>query len=270
MTRVLEPRRLLDLEGAVNVRDLGGYATADGRSVRWKTILRADNVGGLPPESQAALIDYGVRAVIDLRRDSQIENLGNVFAESPWVTFYHQQMVSDDTPEEMAASSEIAESWIQRMGNLEGSPLRAANYCMRLDTRQEVIRGTLSTLAAPGTLPALFHCQAGKDRAGIMAALVLGIAGVPYETIAEDYELSGHYRWRASLTEREINEPYEEAPPEAFDADAYEMFRQGSPAETMVEVLEYLDDRYGGIEGYVRDAGVTEDEITALRAAIVE
>ncbi len=270
MTKIREPRRHLDLDGAINVRDLGGYATADGKSTRWKTLLRADNVGGLPAESQAALADYGVRTVIDLRRDSQIENLGNVFAESPQVTFYHQQMVSDDTPEEMAASSDVAESWIRRMGDLEGSPLRAANYCMRLDTRQEAIRETLSTLAAPGTLPALFHCQAGKDRAGIMAALLLGIAGVSYETIAEDYELSGYYRWRASLPEREITEPYEGAPPEAFDAEGYETYRQGSPAESMATVLEYLDERYGGIEGYVRDAGLTEDEITALRTAVVE
>ncbi len=270
MTKIPEPRRRLDLDGAINVRDLGGYATTDGKPTRWKTLLRADNVGGLPAESQAALADYGVRTVIDLRRDSQIENLGNVFDSYPRVTFYHQQMVSDATREEMAASSELAKDWLRRMEELEGPAAKAANYCMRLDTRQDAIRETLSTLAAPGTLPALFHCQAGKDRAGIMAALLLGIAGVPDETITEDYELSSYYRWRASLAEREISEPYEGAPPEAFDAEGYETYRQGSPAESMATVLEYLDERYGGIEGYVRDAGLTEDEITALRTAVVE
>ena len=269
MSSRVEPRRHLDLDGAVNIRDLGGYTTSDGKTVRWKTLLRADNVGSLPPESQAALVEYGVRSVIDLRRDSQLEVSPNVFARSLHVTFYHQPLVPDEASEELAASS-VAKVWLERMEGLEGPALTAANYCMRLDTRHRHIGETLSTLAAPGTLPALFHCQAGKDRAGIMAALLLGIAGVPKETIVEDYELSAYYRWRASLGERGISEPYEGASPEAFDADGYETFRQGSPAETMVSVLQYLEDRYGGIEGYIHVAGVTESEGAALRAAILE
>ena len=270
MTSIPEPSRHIDLDGAVNVRDLGGYPTSDGRSVRWKTILRADNVGELPPESQDALTAYGVRTVIDLRRKSQLEERGNVFSESPHVTFYHQQMVSDETPEEMATSSEVARDWLRRMEELEGPALRAVAYCMRLDTRQEAIRKTLSTLAAPDTLPALFHCQAGKDRAGIMAVLVLGIAGVRDETIVEDYELSAYYRWRGALEERGVSEPYEGASPEDLDADGYETYRQASPAESMAAVLEYLKERYGGIEGYVREIGVTDGEIAALRTALVE
>ena len=270
MIDIPEPRRHLDLDGAVNVRDLGGYATADGRTIRWKTILRADNVGGLQPESQDALTAYGVRTVIDLRRDSQLEKLGNVFSTSPHVAFYHQQMVTDATPEEMAASSSAARDWLRRMEELEGHALRSAVYCMRLDTRQEAIRETLSTLAAAGTLPALFHCQAGKDRAGIMAALVLGLAGVRDETIAEDYELSAYYRWRATLKERGISQPYEGAPPEAFDADGYETYRQTSPAESMATTLGYLNERYGGIEAYVRGIGVADGEIAALRRALLE
>ena len=96
MNSRVEPRRHLDLEGAVNIRDLGGYRTSDGKTVRWKTLLRADNVGSLPPESQAALVEYGVRSVIDLRRASQLEVSPNVFARSPHVTFYHQPLVADE------------------------------------------------------------------------------------------------------------------------------------------------------------------------------
>lgn len=265
-----DPRRHVSIDGAKNIRDLGGYLTADGGSVRWGTIFRADNVGSLKARSQAALTKYGVRTVIDLRRDSQIESLGNVFAARPDVTFYHHPMVTDATPEEMMDTSRVARKWIQCMEDLEGPQLRAANYCMRLDTRHEAIRETLSTLASPGTLPALFHCQAGKDRAGIMAALVLGIARVANKTIVEDYELSGYYRWRGSLLESGVIEPDKDIWREACGDPEYEVFRLDSPAETMVEVLQYLEDKYGGIEGYVREIGVETEELQALREAVVE
>ena len=270
MSSHVEPRRHLEMDGAINVRDLGGYPTSDGRTVRWKTLLRADNVGGLPAESQAALVEYGVRTVIDLQRESELEGSPHVFAASPLVTYYHQPMVGDETPEGMAASSEMASAWLQRMDELEGPARKTATYCMRLDTRRPQIGKTLSILATPGTLPALFHCAAGKDRAGIMAALVLGIAGVPNDTIAEDYALSSYYRWRASLAERDVHEPYEGAPPESFDAEAYGPYRDDTTPEVMLGVIRYLEQRYGGIEGYVLDAGVTQEEIAALRGAVVE
>jgi protein-tyrosine phosphatase len=265
-----DPRRHVSIDGAKNIRDLGGYLTSEGGSVRWGIIFRADNVGSLKPRSQTALTQYGIRTVIDLRRDSQIEALGNVFAARPDVTFYHHPMVTDATDEEMMEASMVARKWIQRMEDLEGPQLRAANYCMRLDTRQEAIRETLSTLASLGTLPALFHCQAGKDRAGIMAALVLGIARVTNKTIVEDYELSGYYRWRGSLLESGAIDPDKNNWREADEDPEYEAFRLDSPAETMVEVLQYLEDKYGGIEGYVKEIGVRKEEIRALREAVVE
>ena len=270
MTSIPHSNRHIDLDGAVNIRDLGGYPTSDGRSVCWKTILRADNVGQLPPESQDILTTYGVRTVIDLRHNRQIEERGNVFSESPHVNFYHQPMLSDETPEEIAASSEVARDWFRQMEELDGHALRAATYCMWLDTRQEALRKTLSTLAAPGTLPALFHCHAGKDRTGIMAILVLGIAGVRDETIVEDYELSAYYRWRASLEERSVGKFHEDASPEDLDATGYEARRKASPAESMCAVLEYLKEHYGGIEDYVRESGVTDGESAVLRTALVE
>ena len=271
MDRYAEPRRHLELEGAVNVRDLGGYATSDGGSIRWKTLLRADNVGSLPPSSQAALIEYGVRTVIDLRRDSQLQASPNVFAGSPEVAFYHRPMIGDETPEELAASSDLARSWLERIESMENNTERkTAAYCIRLDTRQPQIGQTLSTLAAPRTLPALFHCVGGQDRTGIIAALLLGIAGVPVETIVEDYALTAYYRWRGSLAERGVREPHDGASPESFDAEGYRPFKEAALPQVMLGTLQHLEDRYGGVERYVLDTGVTLGEVETLRRSIVE
>ena len=82
--------------------------------------------------------------------------------------------------------------------------------------------------------------------------------------------MSSYYRWRASLAERDVQEPYEGAPPESFDAEGYAPYRDDTSPEVMVGVIRYLEQRYGGIEGYVLDSGVTQKEIASLRGAIVE
>ncbi len=269
MRDVEEPRRHIAVQGASNIRDIGGYATSDGSTTRWKTVLRADDIAGLPPESQRTLVDYGVRSVIDLRRAEQLELKPNVFAKSPDVSYYHHDFSGSDTKEELAARSAEAKRLVELADSAEGGANKAATYCLRLETRGASIREALSTLATPGVLPALYHCVAGKDRTGILTALLLEIAGVPRETVVEDYALSAYYRWRGSLAERGVAEPYENAPPESFDAEGYQLYVEGSPAEAIALTLEYLDERYGGAEEYVLSIGVTPDEIEYLRRELV-
>ena len=264
------PQRHLDLDGANNIRDIGGYTTSDGKTTRWKTMLRADNVAGLPPQSQAALIDYGVRTVIDLRRDDQVEKMSNVFADSMRVGYFHHNFAGDLSGDDLAASSDVARVWIERMESLEGPARKTARYCLRLDTRGHVIRKILSTLSTPGILPALYHCRGGKDRTGLVSALVLGLAGVPDVTIAEDYALSAYCLWRGSLADRGVREPYDGAPPESFDAKEYRLHQQNTPPEVMDGVFQYLRERYGGVEGYALEIGLTKGQIAAIRGAIVE
>ena len=96
MSLSLTPQRILDLDGAYEIRDTGGYATRDGRQTRWKTLRRSANLDQLTPESQQALIDYGVRTVIDLRKPSELELRPDVFAGSTKVNFRHHDMVGED------------------------------------------------------------------------------------------------------------------------------------------------------------------------------
>jgi protein-tyrosine phosphatase len=169
-----EPTRHLPFEGTFNVRDVGGYATADGRRTRWRTLLRADSLHRLSEAAQLQLVDMGLRTAIDLRRASEVADCPNVFCRSRSVR-YRALPVFDDVAERGAPRS------------LE------ATYRHALDTRQPQLRAIVGALASPRALPALVHCTAGKDRTGLVIALLLELAGVSRETVVEDYALSGRY-----------------------------------------------------------------------------
>jgi protein-tyrosine phosphatase len=254
MDREVRPTRHLEIEGAYNVRDVGGYRTLDGRCTRWKTFLRADSLHRLPPASQRTIIDYGIRTVIDLRNDNTIRQAPSVFASSSDVVYHHQNMLVN------VRLAEESESPVPE----ERSMRIRASYTRVLGLRQPQIRETLATLAAPGALPALVHCAAGSDRTGLITALVLGIAGVPAETIAEDYALSARFLLARYLAERLPGEP---AP---SDLTAETDILQSSPPEAMLGTLQCLEERYGGVEGYVRTIGLRRNQTASLRNAMVE
>ena len=105
MTASLDKKRHLELEGTRNIRDLGGYQTVDGRTPRWKTMLRADTLEKLTPDGQRALVDYGVRTVIDLRQTVPMLRSPNPFSGSDDVRYTHQNMIGDIPLGEMAHAS---------------------------------------------------------------------------------------------------------------------------------------------------------------------
>src|SRR5436309_6252589 len=165
--------RHLNLEGTYNLRDTGGYRTLDGRAIRWRTFLRSDSLHRLPPVAQTILMGYGVRTVLDLRRSDELHMAPNVFVGSSDVAYHNVSLLTDTPPVRQQAPRPLVDT-----------------YRLILDQRQEQLRQALATLAAPGGLPAVVHCTAGKDRTGLIVALVLGLAGVPTTTIVEDYALS--------------------------------------------------------------------------------
>ena len=254
MAKYLEPRRHLELEGAYNIRDVGGYATSDGRLTRWKTFLRADNLNNLTPGSQAALIEYGVRTVIDLRSTAGIQKEPNVFANSSAVAYYNHNMNGDEPLPDMPDFPEFTVPPDSSM----------KSYAKILKYRRPQIIETLATLASPGVLPALVHCWAGMGRTGVITALVLGLVGVPPEVIAEDFALSACFfvnRDSAGLP----------PPPGVTPRETVEEYRQHHcPPEGMFELLQHFEERYGGVEAYALDGGLTQERVDMLRSALIE
>ncbi|MDA1348080.1 MAG: tyrosine-protein phosphatase, partial [Chloroflexi bacterium] len=246
----MQPRRHIALEGASQVRALGGYPTLDGRQTRWRTFLRSDGINRLTPRSQERLVQYGVRTVIDLRRTWEVQKAPNVFADSSLVTYHHQNLLGEDPASQSSVDAEAA----GRLGTL---------YGLWLDQVQDQVGKTLATLASPSGSPAVFHCSAGKDRTGIISALLLSLAGVPEQTIAEDYALSA-----SQLFDVYVNEF---APPDlraTYTVEDYES--DHCPPEAMLETLAHLEDRYGGVEAYVRGCGLSATQVESLREALVE
>ncbi len=240
-------QRRLALEGCANMRDIGGYATQDGRRTRWKVVVRSDNLDKLPPASQQAVIDYGVTTVIDLREPEEVQRQPDVFAASEAVRYLNLPLKG--TPEIISGAIDFE--------------TREALYLYYLESCQNQICSVLETISSVEDGCALVHCVAGKDRTGLVVALLLGLANVSHEIIAYDYGITGYYladkirTWREKLTEA------------GHDLTRFER-EVSCPPDSMRIVMSELEKRYGGAASYLRSISLS-DQITAqLRARMVE
>jgi protein-tyrosine phosphatase len=239
--------RLIALEGAVNFRDLGGYATLDGRRTRWRVLFRADGLSELSQTDFSVMRDLGIRTVVDLRSGHEVEQ-SRFDVEAHPVDFHHFPFI-DELPD--------VEQWDRRPG------LLGTQYKEMLDDAAPQIIGALEVLTAPDSRPAVFHCTAGKDRTGLLSALVLSLLGVPEETVVADYALSGEAmeRLRAKLTVK-----YPDAKDTITGID--EVF-SANPAN-MVELFAYLRERYGSVTEYAGTVGVPDAVVARLRGELLE
>ena len=168
MTGNLRASRHLDLEGAYNIRDIGGYETIDGRRTRPRTLFRSDSLHNLTPDSQSALVSEGLRTVVDLRVTKSVAEHPNVFAQSSEVDYRWVNVMGDEP------LVEVSDIRVSALG-----PDRPPDiYAAILDRRREWMGKVVKLLAAPGALPALYHCNSGRDRAGLVTMLLLSIANV--------------------------------------------------------------------------------------------
>ncbi|MCC6626949.1 MAG: tyrosine-protein phosphatase [Chloroflexi bacterium] len=240
------PSRHLPLDRSYNIRDLGGYLISDGLRTRWRTLLRGDALHRLTPAAQAALLAEGVRTIVDLRWTFELAMAPNVFATAATVRYHHLSLL-----DEVMQPADLPEP---------GFP----TYRLLLDARQAAIRATLATLAAPGALPAIFHCTAGKDRTGVISALLLALSGVPDDTIVADYALSNDYL---------MNGYYDDVRQRVLErGENWDYVRPllYCHPEAMRQTLAHLADRYGGAEPYLRGIGLSTTELAALRDALIE
>jgi protein-tyrosine phosphatase len=240
------PERRLRLDGAHNLRDIGGYATHDGNCTRWRALYRADSLHRLTPADQRQLLDLGVRTVIDLRRIEELNAALNVFVASADVAYFHVSLV----PEPPVSGA-------RPVGSLEELNRRI------LEERQPELAAIFETLATPGRLPAVVHCTAGKDRTGLVIALLLSLVGVPDATIAEDYALTAFHI--APL----LAELRAEAARAGHDLERFERMLR-CRKETIFDSLAYVRGRHGDVRGYLRAIGLSPRVLGALRSSLVE
>jgi protein-tyrosine phosphatase len=226
----------------LNARDLGGYPTVDGAVTRRRSLLRADDLAQLSPEGLRALADYGVRTVLDLRWAQEIAAAPSPVPHLPGVRYVSVSLLAENPA-----------AW----GALGGGCAKELWKCAVLERLRPQLNEALAVIAAAGPEPLLFHCVSGKDRTGVIAALLLTLAGVAPAAIAADYTAST----------ANLRDPYLRRYPDSDPAAIIEIVR--CPQEAVYNMLDYLD-RAGGIRAYLRGIGLSEAEIARLRARLRE
>jgi protein-tyrosine phosphatase len=239
--------RLLALAGTWNTRHVGGYPAADGRVVRDHVLIRADALHRLDDDGRSLLAGLGVRTVLDLRRLSEVEANPDLL-DGVGADVHHLPLFDEGRGVGGIADFELTLEFVYRSLIEHSGPAFAQAVRM---------------LAAPGALPGIVHCTAGKDRTGILTAMVLEVIGVPDELIALDYAatsgfLSDEYRddLVATITaqglEREV---------------ALELL--SSDPELILATLGHARRLGGSVAGYLTTHGVTEAELESLREALL-
>jgi protein-tyrosine phosphatase len=250
MDQALALERVVTLDAVHNFRDLGGYETADGRVTRWRTLYRADGLQRLSAADIETLRPLHLRTVLDLRTHRELEERGSFPVESLPVQFHHLPVIDVTWETDTTTTDAVVFLFEQYQALLAyGEPLFARAFHL---------------LAVPGALPAVFHCAAGKDRTGIMAALILGAVGVRHEVIAEDYGLSREAMVRtrawAEATSPEMAALWDSVPSTHLAAEP----------EAMLALLDQLAARHGSVRDYVVSIGASNAVLSRLTAALLE
>ena len=241
----------LKIEGTYNVRDLGGCSISEGVKIPQGRLIRAGNLDQLPPSSQRQLIDYGVKTVIDLRDEWEVQQFPNVFAQSTTVKYLNLPLIGNQLSN--------SKTWKEEEHDYD---LLDELYCKYLDRCQTQI-GAIIAAIAESTPATVIQCYAGKDRTGIIIALLLGFIGVPDHLIARDYSQSKQEilhlieQWRKYAVEHEQDM-------QRFECDI------ASEPITMLRMLDYIKLQYGNVTDYLHLCGITASQLAQLRSLLVQ
>ncbi|WP_318528329.1 tyrosine-protein phosphatase [Nonomuraea gerenzanensis] len=256
--------RWIDLEGAVNARDLGGLPTRDGGRTRHGQIFRADNLQGLTPADVELLVgELRLRHVVDLRSTAEVSLEGpGPLTRVPEVRHHHLTLFAEggrhtDVEADTIDGDRVL-PWAERVVDEE---LRVTGfYFGYLRDRPDSVVAALRAMALSDGA-SLVHCAAGKDRTGVLSAMALELAGVTREAIVEDYVATGE-RLELILKRLRSSETYR------GDLDSRPADDHLPRARYIEQFLGVLDDRFGGPLGWLRQNGWTEEDTAAMRARL--
>ena len=250
----VQHQRVLPLEGGRNFRDLGGYRTADGRTVRWAMLYRSGSMAGLTAADYAALDKRGIKVVCDFRSTAERQ------AEPvKWPRANFPRVLADDYVMDNGQFLPKGDPRSLTPEQVRGA--MAAAYPSLLTQFNSQYRRMFAELLA-GHAPLAFNCSAGKDRTGIAAALLLTALGVPRETVIADYMLTNQTLDPAKLMAGRAmaSSPYAALPPETLK------MLVGVDRSYIEAAFAVVDAHQGGAQGYLRDElGLDATALARLR-----
>jgi len=242
--------RQLNWPETLNTRELGGYPLAGGGQTRWGVFVRSENPALLTAEGQRALRDYGIRTVIDLRFASELKVNPNPMG-GPGVD-------GADGVDYLNLPLDIDQNLLWQAGD---DPAAAMSdlYLRLAETNRGHVAAVLTSIARARPGGVLFHCHAGKDRTGLIAALLLGGLGVRDEAIIADY----------AYTTPQLQERRERGladPSLSVDQEGYYRVLSSNLPETMRLTLDALRQKYGGVAAFLRTTPLQQADLELLRA----
>ena len=240
----------IPLEGAYNFRDLGGLEAAGGRKIRSGKVFRSDRLTNLTTADAAILEELAIGRIYDLRSDLELTHHGAGEFAGAADRHRHTPLVR--------VSLSITDSRI----DWQKIDLQS-RYFEMLQEGAQVIRQIFEHLSSTDAPPTVFHCTGGKDRTGVVAAVLLRALGVGDEVIVADYAISERYLAPFVESTRALMES------EGFDNEIV-LYLCGSPAERMRKMLADMDERWGCAEAYLEWTGLAHDAARALRARLLE
>jgi protein-tyrosine phosphatase len=241
---IAEQSDSLHIEGLVNLRDLGGLPIETGGTTRFGRLLRSDSPHHLDEAGARALAEAGVSTVVDLRTESERAERPNLLVSVGKMRSISAPIFNDDDefPSHLVTATDVYSWWLTDLG--------------------VGIRAAMTAIADARSARILVHCHAGKDRTGVVVALVLLLAGVGLDAIADDYARSGVQladmlaRDRVSAMERGMDD---------VRADRLFTVRR----EAMVETVERIGSVHGGAAQYLAGLGLGDERIDRLRRLMV-
>lgn len=234
----------ITLDGTHNARDIGGYPTADHKMTKLKRFVRTDGLDALTVHDVEKLLEYGVRVDIDLRGTDEVARTADRLQSVPAIEYVNINLLGHIM--DVIAS-----------GNGDAPKTLGDMYIATLKSGQEYFKQIFELMLKEQQKTILFHCSAGKDRTGMVAAMLLMLAKVDEQTIIEDYAISARYL-------SPIMDQF------AVENDASLSHFLNSDAENIKMFIDAINQDYGGIEAYLKLCGLGDEQITNLRASFVE
>ena len=239
-------------EGCLNVRDLGGLPTEDGRRTQTGAVVRADNIRKLTDAGWQSLADHAVRRIVDLRWP---EELVNDPPRDVDIEVVHVSVLGDAYDDEYVTRMDAHLRSVEDV--VDHHSYAYIDWLERY--RDDFGRAFAAIADADGTV--VVHCMGGKDRTGAVAGLLLRLAGVGYDEIGEDYAIT-------AVNLEPSTSKWIPAIEDEVERAKWEKLRH-TPAEAMIRVVREVEARYGDVASYLRAAGLNNEQIERLRERLV-
>ena len=262
--------RHITLEGQSNFRDLGGYKTTDGRTVKWGQVFRTGELGQLSDKDVEKLAELDLQTMVNFLLPEEIEKHG--VDRLPEGVNHQSESISGEQAAQLTMQAQSAIS----SGDFEKLPLEMNPEFHRLlvEEGKDQYSALLRAAADPKQRPLAFHCSHGVHRTGTASALLLSVLGVPWETVQEDYLLSNKYR-KEEIESALAKIRMKVAASRGVDPKDVDMTNVEGfyilKKEYIDGSLQAIKENYGSMDAYIQDGlGLSEVEIESLRSSMLE